>query len=78
MTLWPMPSHLLLPRHRPRVVNVVAAQIVANLTWEELVRLYSCADVFVSLADSIQESFGLTVAEAGACELAVVATDWDG
>lgn len=40
--------------------------------------IWHAADVFVSLADSIQETFGLTVVEASARGLPVVATDWNG
>jgi alpha-maltose-1-phosphate synthase len=36
------------------------------------------ADIFVSLADNIQESFGLTPLEAMAAGLPVVVSDWDG
>jgi glycosyltransferase involved in cell wall biosynthesis len=36
------------------------------------------ADVFVSLSDNIQETFGLTLTEAMAAGLPVIATDWDG
>lgn len=36
------------------------------------------ADIFVSLADNIQETFGLTPIEAMASGLPVVVTDWDG
>lgn len=38
----------------------------------------SAADVFVSLADNIQETFGLTPIEAMASGLPVVVADWDG
>jgi len=41
-------------------------------------QVYAAADVFVSLADSIQETFGLTLLEAMCAELPVVASDWDG
>ncbi len=41
-------------------------------------KLYSAADVFVSLSDNIQESFGLTIVEAQAMGLPVIVSDWDG
>lgn len=41
-------------------------------------RLFSAADVFVSPAHSLQESFGLTLVEAMLHELPVVASDWNG
>jgi D-inositol-3-phosphate glycosyltransferase len=40
--------------------------------------LYGCADVFVSPADSLQESFGLTPVEAMACGIPQVVSDWNG
>lgn len=40
--------------------------------------LLSAADVFVSPADSIQESFGLTVIEAMACGIPQLVPAWDG
>jgi glycosyltransferase involved in cell wall biosynthesis len=39
---------------------------------------WAAADVFVSLSDNIQETFGLTPIEAMAAGLPVVASDWDG
>lgn len=39
---------------------------------------WAAADVFCSLSDNIQETFGLTPVEAMACGLPVVVTDWDG
>jgi glycosyltransferase involved in cell wall biosynthesis len=39
---------------------------------------WQAADLFSSLADSIQETFGLVILEAMACSLPVVAPDWDG
>lgn len=41
-------------------------------------RVWDAADIFVSLADSIQETFGLTNVEAMARGLPVVASDWNG
>ena len=40
--------------------------------------VWHAADVFVSLVDNVQETFGLTPIEAMAAGLPVVATDWDG
>ena len=39
---------------------------------------YASADVFMSLSDNIQETFGLTPLEAMASALPVIASDWDG
>jgi len=39
---------------------------------------WACADVFTSLSDNIQESFGLTPVEAMAAGLPVVVSDWNG
>jgi glycosyltransferase involved in cell wall biosynthesis len=39
---------------------------------------WQAADVFVSLSDNIQETFGLTPVEAMAAGLPVVVSDWDG
>ena len=40
--------------------------------------LWAGADVFISLADNIQETFGITPIEAMAAGLPVVVSDWDG
>jgi starch synthase len=40
--------------------------------------VWSAGDIFCSLSDNIQESFGLTVIEAMAAELPVVASNWNG
>jgi hypothetical protein len=40
--------------------------------------LYSAADVFVSPSDNVQETFGLTIIEAMAAGLPVIASDWNG
>ncbi len=40
--------------------------------------LWACGDMFSSLIDNIQESFGFTPIEAMACGLPCVISDWDG
>jgi len=45
---------------------------------EERKRSWAGADIFVSLVDGIQETFGLTPIEAKAAGLPVICTDWNG
>lgn len=40
--------------------------------------LWAAADIFLSLSDNLQETFGLTPVEAMAAGVPVVASDWDG
>jgi glycosyltransferase involved in cell wall biosynthesis len=47
-------------------------------TLEEKTTLYAAADVFVSLSDNVQESFGLTLLEAMQAGLPVIASSWSG
>jgi glycosyltransferase involved in cell wall biosynthesis len=44
----------------------------------DLSGIWSAADIFTSLSDNIQETFGLTPVEAMAAGLPSVVTDWDG
>lgn len=51
---------------------------VDGRTPEARAGMWYAADVFCSLSDNIQETFGLTPIEAMAAGLPVVVTDWDG
>ncbi len=53
-------------------------RIIANTDPDYPDGVWAAADVFTSLADNIQESFGLTPIEAMACGLPVLVSDWDG
>jgi glycosyltransferase involved in cell wall biosynthesis len=55
-----------------------AVQLVTDVDNRTRTLLYSSADVFLALSDTVRESFGLTVAEALCLGLPVIAADWDG
>jgi len=56
----------------------LACEIVTNDDTRFPHGLLAAADIFTSLVDNVQESFGLTPIEAMACGLPTVVSDWDG
>jgi glycosyltransferase involved in cell wall biosynthesis len=56
----------------------VKSLFVDGRTAEASRRCWAAADLFVSLSDNVQETFGLTPVEAMAAGLPVVVSDWDG
>ena len=63
---------------RMAVVMGVPLHVLPNPSPEEKLAVYAAADIFVSPSDNIQETFGLTLLEAGAAALPAVVSDWDG
>jgi glycosyltransferase involved in cell wall biosynthesis len=53
-------------------------RIISNPSEEEKVEILALADIFVSLADNYQETFGITLLEAAASGLPVIASDFNG
>lgn len=69
----------------PRLESLASAlgclknvSVLPNPSMSDKHLLYSGVDIFVSPSDNIQETFGLTVAEAMAYGLPAVVSDWDG
>ena|GEM_PF-4879070 len=68
----------------PELLEAMAAagevrlRVATNPTDAARIALYGSADVFVSPIDNPQETFGLTVIEAAAMGLPVIASDYDG
>ena len=52
--------------------------VITNFPYSIKPLLYAACDIFVSPVDNIQETFGLSILEAMACALPVVASDWSG
>jgi D-inositol-3-phosphate glycosyltransferase len=52
--------------------------VLVNISDETKEHLLPAADVFLSLSDTVQESFGLAPIEAMSCGVPQVVSDWDG
>ncbi|MBN1980412.1 MAG: glycosyltransferase family 4 protein [Chitinivibrionales bacterium] len=55
-----------------------ATKVFANFEPKLKIHLYSCADIYVSVSDNLQETFGISVIEAMAAGLPAVVSDIDG
>jgi hypothetical protein len=53
-------------------------RIITNPSRQMKLDLFKTADVFVALSDNLQETFGISLIEAMAAGLPVVAADWNG
>jgi hypothetical protein len=63
---------------RAKLCPSVRSIVLDGRKQEERTKAWAAADIFCSLSDNIQETFGLTPIEAMAAGLPVVVTDWDG
>ncbi|HUG71295.1 MAG TPA: glycosyltransferase [Pirellulaceae bacterium] len=61
-----------------RFARGVRCTFIDGTAPENRFAVWKAADVFASLSDNIQETFGLVIVEAMASGLPVVATDWNG
>ena len=61
-----------------RFCPAVKTLFVDGRDFDQQKHCWAAADLFISLSDNIQESFGLTPVEAMAAGLPVLVSDWDG
>ncbi len=68
-----------LPTFKDYVANVgIPLTIKLRPTEAEKIELFQSADIFISIADNPQETFGITLVEAGAFGLPTIASEYDG
>jgi glycosyltransferase involved in cell wall biosynthesis len=75
------PQDMMEPRFRALasdIAQTVRCDIITNDDPRFPDGLWAGADIFTSLVDNVQESFGLTPIEAMACGLPAVVSNWDG
>ncbi len=76
---FPMPEHEAAFREAARLyAPSIGLSIVDARSEPAKTEIWHAADVFASLVDNIQETFGLAPVEAMAAGLPVVVSDWDG
>lgn len=63
---------------RSRFAPSIVTHLVDGRDARRAAATWHAADIFLSLSDNVQESFGLTLIEAQAAGLPVVASDWNG
>jgi glycosyltransferase involved in cell wall biosynthesis len=61
-----------------RLCSSVPVHVLDGRDPSQVAHCWAAADLFLSLVDNIQETFGLSPVEAMAAGLPVVASDWDG
>lgn len=74
------------PEKQVRLVNSIileygladSVRVISNFTTEMKSALYAAADIFLSLSDNLQETFGIALIEAMAAGLPVIASDING
>lgn len=74
------------PRDQPPMYRAAAAALAPDVAFHLIDGndagmvgdMWAAADIFLSLVDNIQETFGLTPIEAMACGKPVIVSDWDG
>jgi glycosyltransferase involved in cell wall biosynthesis len=68
-----------LPKFKGMVANVgVSLTVHVRPDEAEKVALFQSSDIFISIADNPQETFGITLIEAGAFGLPTIASEYDG